>query len=89
MGNQNDESETSWPLFVSYSFASLKCSFLILSTDKLEPIILDCQMAIICAQWNHDGSILAIGGVQIIDDKEINLVQFYSPSGEVIFIGRR
>lgn len=43
-------------------------------------------MAIICAQWNHDGSILAIGGVQIIEDKEINLVHFYNPSGEVLYI---
>lgn len=42
-------------------------------------------MAIICAQWSHDGSILAIGGVQVVDDKEANLVQFYNPSGEVKF----
>lgn len=40
-------------------------------------------MAIICAQWSHDGSILAIGGVQVIEDKEVNLVQFYNSSGEV------
>ena len=40
-------------------------------------------MSIVYAQWNHDGSVLAIGGVQLIDDKETNLVQFYNPSGEV------
>lgn len=43
-------------------------------------------MSIICAQWSHDGAILAIGGVQLIDEKEINLVQFYNPSGEVSII---
>lgn len=40
-------------------------------------------MAIICAQWNHDGTILAIGGVQVVDDKETNIIQFYNSSGEV------
>ena len=39
-----------------------------------EPVILDCEMEIICAQWNHDGSILAIGGIQVIDDKEANII---------------
>lgn len=40
-------------------------------------------MEIICAQWNHDGSILAIGGIHTMEDKEANLVQFYSPWGQV------
>lgn len=39
-------------------------------------------MEIICAQWNHDGSILAIGGTQVIDDKESNICQFYNPWGQ-------
>lgn len=41
-------------------------------------------MEIVCAQWNHDGSILAIGGIQVYDDKESNIVQFYTPWGNVI-----
>ena len=40
-------------------------------------------MQIVCAQWNHDGSILAIGGIQTSDDKEANLIQFYDPWGQV------
>ena len=40
-------------------------------------------MQIVCAQWNHDGSVLAIGGVQVTDDKESNLVQFFNPWGTV------
>ena len=39
-------------------------------------------MDIICAQWNHDGSILAIGGLITKDDKETNIVQFYTPWGQ-------
>lgn len=38
-------------------------------------------MEIICAQWNHDGSVLAIGGLVVRDDKETNVVQFYTPWG--------
>jgi len=50
----------------------------------VEPVVIDCLMQIVCAQWNHDGSILAIGGVQVTDDKESNLVQFFNPWGTVI-----
>jgi WD repeat-containing protein 35 len=39
-------------------------------------------MEIICAQWNHDGSVLAIGGIQVIDDKEANIIQFFDPWGQ-------
>lgn len=38
-------------------------------------------MEIICAQWNQDGSVLAIGGLVSRDDKETNVVQFYTPWG--------
>jgi len=44
---------------------------------------MDCQMNVVCAQWNHDGSVLAIAGTQAAGDKEINLVQFYTPWGIV------
>ena len=40
-------------------------------------------MEVICAQWNHDGSIVAIGGVISAEDKETNMIQFYDPRGQV------
>ena len=42
-------------------------------------------MDIVCAQWNHDGSVLAIGGVQFGQDQkeEINIIQFFNPWGLV------
>lgn len=40
------------------------------------------MFAVHCS-WNHNGSILAISGKQFADEKEINLVQFYNPTGEV------
>ena len=48
-------------------------------------------MQIVCAQWNHDGSVLAIGGVKVNDDKESNLVQFFNPWGTVTkrFFGQK
>ena len=46
---------------------------------------MDCQMDIVCAQWNHDGSVLAIGGIQLGQDQkeEINIIQFFNPWGLV------
>ena len=44
---------------------------------------MDCQLDVACAQWNHDGSILAVAGTQIQDEKLISLVQFYNPWGQV------
>jgi hypothetical protein len=46
---------------------------------------MNSQMNVISAQWNHDGSILAIGGIQMIEEKEVNVVQFYTPWGKVRF----
>ena len=39
-------------------------------------------MDIVCAHWNHDGSILAIGGIHTVNDKESNLIQFFTPFGQ-------
>jgi WD repeat-containing protein 35 len=39
-------------------------------------------MDIVCAQWNHDGSILAIAGITSLNDKESNLIQFFTPFGQ-------
>ncbi|XP_063039587.1 WD repeat-containing protein 35 isoform X2 [Engraulis encrasicolus] len=48
------------------------------------PILLDTQMNVASIQWNHSGSVLAVAGCQknITMDKEVNVVQFYTPFGE-------
>ena len=40
-------------------------------------------MEIVSAQWNHTGAVLAVAGTQKAGEKEINIVHFYSPFGEV------
>jgi len=48
------------------------------------PVLIDTGMAVSCVQWNHCGSVLAIGGSQKAAnlDKDVNIVQFYTPTGE-------
>ncbi len=46
---------------------------------------MDSQMTVVSAQWNHDGSILAIAGLHSMDEKEVNSVQFYNPWGKVSY----
>ncbi len=50
-----------------------------------DPVLIDTGMAVVNAQWNHDGTILAVAGSQKANaaDKDINVVQFYTPFGEV------
>ena len=42
-------------------------------------------MQIVKAQWNHTGAVLAVAGSQRAtgQDKDVNVVQFYTPFGEV------
>lgn len=47
-----------------------------------DPIIIDTKMFAVHCSWNHNGTLLAIAGRQYLDEKEINLVQFYNPFGE-------
>jgi len=47
-----------------------------------DPILLDTVMNIADAQWNSNGSILAVAG-QLKAEMDSNLVSFYSPRGEV------
>jgi len=44
-------------------------------------------MSIVAIKWNHNGSVLALVGSLIIegDVKESNVLQLYSPFGEVSF----
>jgi len=48
----------------------------------LDPVLLDTQLSIVCAQWSYNGSVLAIGG-QHIDNKESSYICFYTPLGSV------
>ena len=49
------------------------------------PVLVDTGMQVVNAQWNHMGSVLAVAGSQKAagQDKEVNVVQFYTPFGEV------
>ena len=51
----------------------------------LDPILIDTGMYVVGIQWNHIGSVLAVAGSQkvVTQDKDINIVQFYTPFGEV------
>lgn len=42
-------------------------------------------MNVVCIQWNHCGSVLAVAGSlkATSQDKDVNIVQFYTPFGEV------
>ncbi|XP_043921710.1 WD repeat-containing protein 35 [Protopterus annectens] len=48
------------------------------------PISFDTGMNVVGVQWNHCGSVLAIAGSQkaATEDKDVNVVQFYTPFGE-------
>lgn len=51
-----------------------------------DPILIDTGMHISQAAWNHAGTVLAVSGSQKIlgQEKDVNVVQFYAPYGEVI-----
>ena len=50
-----------------------------------DPILIDTGMAVCQIAWNHNGSVMAVAGSQkaIGQDKDVNVVQFYGPFGEV------
>ncbi|KAL1493198.1 hypothetical protein ABEB36_011298 [Hypothenemus hampei] len=50
--------------------------------SDLNPIIFDTKMYVVHCSWNHNGSLLAVSGKQISDEKCVNLVQFYNAFGE-------
>ena len=61
---------------------SYSLSLLVLISD---PIFIEAGMQVVQVTWNHTGSILAMAGSQhaLDQDKNVNVVQFYSPQGEV------
>ncbi|XP_048791015.1 WD repeat-containing protein 35 isoform X2 [Lagopus muta] len=48
------------------------------------PVLIDTGMNVVCIQWNHCGSVLALAGSLkgTSPDKDVNVVQFYTPFGE-------
>ena len=50
-----------------------------------DPVLIDTGMQVVQIQWNNTGSALAVAGSQksAQQDKDINVVQFYTPFGEV------
>jgi len=50
-----------------------------------DPVCIDTLMSVVSIQWNHCGSVLAVAGSLRAShlEKEINVVQFYTPFGEV------
>ncbi|XP_048453080.1 WD repeat-containing protein 35 [Rhincodon typus] len=47
-------------------------------------VLIDTGINVVGIQWNHCGSVLAVAGSQVSagQDKQINVVQFYTPFGE-------
>jgi len=63
-------------------YGSINSCFLFYISD---PILIDTGMAVCQIAWNHNGSVMAVAGSQkaIGQDKDVNVVQFYGPFGEV------
>nr|XP_023029130.1 WD repeat-containing protein 35 [Leptinotarsa decemlineata] len=46
------------------------------------PVVLNTRMFAVHCSWNHNGSLMAICGKQFVEEKEVNLVQFYNAAGQ-------
>ncbi|XP_074656125.1 WD repeat-containing protein 35-like isoform X2 [Tubulanus polymorphus] len=64
-------------------FDNGRCQIMRNEADDV-PILLDTGMQVVHIAWNHTGSVLAVAGSQraISQDKDVNVVQFYTPFGE-------
>ncbi|XP_014106856.1 PREDICTED: WD repeat-containing protein 35 isoform X2 [Pseudopodoces humilis] len=52
--------------------------------NDYNPVLMDTGINIVCIQWNPNGSVLAVAGSlkAASQDKDVNVVQFYTPFGE-------
>lgn len=50
-------------------------------------MVFECDMSIVAIKWNHNGNVLALVGSLVVDGdvKETNVLELYSPFGEVSF----
>lgn len=57
----------------------------------VDPVIIDTLMNVSSIQWNHSGNVLAIAGSlrNPGGDKDVNVLNFYTPFGEVKIIWRK
>uniref|UniRef100_A0A8C8VI58 WD repeat-containing protein 35 n=1 Tax=Pelusios castaneus TaxID=367368 RepID=A0A8C8VI58_9SAUR len=64
-------------------FDNGRCQIMRHENDQ-NPVLIDTGMNVVSIQWNHCGSVLAVAGFQksSTQDKDVNLVQFYTPFGE-------
>ncbi|KFV77076.1 WD repeat-containing protein 35, partial [Dryobates pubescens] len=60
-----------------------RCQIMRDENDR-NPVLIDTGMNVVCIQWNHCGSVLAVAGSlkATSQDKDVNIVQFYTPFGE-------
>ncbi|XP_058691758.1 WD repeat-containing protein 35 isoform X2 [Poecile atricapillus] len=52
--------------------------------NDYNPVLMDTGINVVCIQWNPNGSVLAVAGSlkAASQDKDVNVVQFYTPFGE-------
>uniref|UniRef100_A0A803W6F1 WD repeat-containing protein 35 n=1 Tax=Ficedula albicollis TaxID=59894 RepID=A0A803W6F1_FICAL len=52
--------------------------------NDYNPVLIDTGINVVCVQWNSNGSVLAVAGSlkAASQDKDVNVVQFYTPFGE-------
>ncbi|KAF3844601.1 hypothetical protein F7725_007764 [Dissostichus mawsoni] len=64
-------------------FDNGRCQIMRYDNDE-NPVCIDTLMNVVSIQWNHCGSVLAVAGSlrAANQDKEFNVVQFYTPFGE-------
>uniref|UniRef100_A0A8I5QZ86 WD repeat-containing protein 35 n=1 Tax=Papio anubis TaxID=9555 RepID=A0A8I5QZ86_PAPAN len=64
-------------------FDNGRCQIMRHENDQ-NPVLIDTGMYVVGIQWNHMGSVLAVAGFQkaAAQDKDVNIVQFYTPFGE-------
>ncbi|XP_072811114.1 WD repeat-containing protein 35-like [Vicugna pacos] len=63
-------------------FDNGRCQIMRHENDQ-NPVLIDADMYVVSIQWNHTGSVLAVAGSQEANtqDKDGNVVQFYTPFG--------
>eukprot|EP00039_Didymoeca_costata_P008719 m.115408 g.115408 ORF g.115408 m.115408 type:complete len:1163 (+) comp14202_c1_seq1:133-3621(+) len=52
------------------------------SESDEEPQLVDAEMTVVQCEWNQQGTVLALAGMQEVDDRNVNVVQFYTPFGD-------
>ncbi|XP_036118510.1 WD repeat-containing protein 35 isoform X2 [Molossus molossus] len=65
-------------------FDNGRCQIMRHENDQ-NPVLIDTNMCVVSIQWNHTGSVLALAGSQRVggaQEKDLNIVQFYTPFGE-------